>query len=238
MLTAGFSQFGGGGGDYEDVQVSPRTSGLAIFALILGLLSMLVCCVPYFGAAVGGLALILGGIAVFTIASSQGARKGSGLAVTGIIFGIIGAVLGIGATFGFKVGGRYVADLGSMPVALQEGESLSSMPWAGSELSSGATQESIDAFVTAINDKYGDLESPPASLLGYVGSFEGLDEAEVKGAMEAAEAAGYVSGAMPMALKGEKGTAIFIMPIDNSTGKIRNLGVWVDGGLVWLVEPE
>lgn len=236
MLTAGFSQVDGG--DFDEVRVGPPTSRLAIFALILGLLSMFVCCVPYFGAAVGGVALILGGIAVFTIASSQGTRKGSGLAVTGIVFGIIGAVLGMGATFGFKVAGQYLADAGSIPAALQDGESLSSMRWAGPELTTGASEESIDSFIAAITEKYGDLEPPPASVLGYFGTFEGLSEADMNGAMDAAKAAGYSSGPMPVALKGEKGTALFILPVDNANGTIRNIGVWLDGDLVWLVEPE
>jgi competence protein ComGC len=64
---------------------APRTSGKAIASLVLGFLSWM------FPAAIA--AIILGHIARSEIRKSTGRLKGSGLALTGLIFGYLGVVM-------------------------------------------------------------------------------------------------------------------------------------------------
>jgi hypothetical protein len=72
--------------------VRPRTSGLAIASMVLGILSLVFCWFTYIGVPVGILAIIFGGIAM-----SQTGRDptlgGRGMAIAGLVCGIIGIAI-------------------------------------------------------------------------------------------------------------------------------------------------
>jgi prepilin-type processing-associated H-X9-DG protein len=68
---------------------TPRTSGLAIASLVLGILGI-TCLLPIIGAI---LALILGIVALNQINKSGGSVKGQGKAITGIVLGGVGLTL-------------------------------------------------------------------------------------------------------------------------------------------------
>jgi len=71
---------------YAPPALGQRTSqGLAIAALVLGLIAFLTGWIPAWGLLIGGLAVVLGGIAVAK-------RQSKGMAITGIVTGAIGAV--------------------------------------------------------------------------------------------------------------------------------------------------
>lgn len=78
----------GGGMQYA----SRRTDGLAIASLITGILA-LVCCV--LGIVLGPAAAIMGFISRGRITSSGGTVGGGGLAIAGLILGVIGFIGGI-----------------------------------------------------------------------------------------------------------------------------------------------
>jgi len=83
--------YGGGGGypgGYGGGYAAPQTSKKAIWALVLGILSI-VCC----GFFAGIPALILGNSAKREIGASAGAQTGSGMAQAGVVLGIISIVL-------------------------------------------------------------------------------------------------------------------------------------------------
>lgn len=84
---------------------SPRTNGKAIWSLILGIASIVVFCVGFL---VGVPAIILGFSAKRDVALSGGAEDGRGLAVAGIVTGIIGTI--ISALFLALMGIGFVAD--------------------------------------------------------------------------------------------------------------------------------
>jgi len=69
--------------------MSPRTSGLAIASLILGICAFM-CCVS------GALGLILGIIALSKIANSEEPLQGRGLAIAGIITSVVGMIIALG----------------------------------------------------------------------------------------------------------------------------------------------
>jgi Domain of unknown function (DUF4190) len=68
----------------------PRNDGLAIASLIVGILSLLCC-----GIILGPAAAIMGFISRNRIAQSGGAIGGGGLAMAGLILGIVGFLLWI-----------------------------------------------------------------------------------------------------------------------------------------------
>lgn len=79
---------GGYGGDYGGGYAQPVTNQKALWAMILGILSI-ACC----GILAGIPALILGNSAKKEIAASGGAQKGDGMAKAGVILGIVSIVI-------------------------------------------------------------------------------------------------------------------------------------------------
>ena len=69
---------------------APRTDGLAIASLIVGILSLLCC-----GVILGPAAAIMGFISRNRITQSGGAIGGGGLAMAGLILGVVGFLLWI-----------------------------------------------------------------------------------------------------------------------------------------------
>jgi hypothetical protein len=67
---------------------APRTDGLAIASLIVGILSLLCC-----GFLLGPAAAIMGFISRNRITASGGAVGGGGLAMAGLILGVVGFLL-------------------------------------------------------------------------------------------------------------------------------------------------
>jgi hypothetical protein len=70
----------------------PKTNGMAVASLVLGILGF----ICFLGAICGGVAIILGISARKKIRESGGAEKGDGLALAGIILGAVFVVLQIG----------------------------------------------------------------------------------------------------------------------------------------------
>ena len=77
---------------------SPRTDGLAIASLVIGILSI-VCSAGCLGIILGPTAAIMGFIARQRISTSGGALGGGALAMIGLVLGILGFVLSVGAFF-------------------------------------------------------------------------------------------------------------------------------------------
>lgn len=71
----------------------PRASGLAIASLVLGIASLT--CSGVVGIIVAPIALVFGVRARRTISQSNGWRTGDGMAVAGIVLGVIGIVISV-----------------------------------------------------------------------------------------------------------------------------------------------
>ena len=77
---------------------APRTDGLAVASLVIGILS-LVCTVACLGIVLGPTAAIMGFISRQRVASSGGSIGGGGLALAGLILGVIGFIASVGWFF-------------------------------------------------------------------------------------------------------------------------------------------
>lgn len=84
------AQFGGSGEGFDAQYGESRTSVMAIASLILGIISMLACCV---GAIPGVPAAGLGIAAILAINANQSRLTGRGMAITGVVTGTIGLFL-------------------------------------------------------------------------------------------------------------------------------------------------
>jgi hypothetical protein len=77
---------------------APRTDGLAIASLVIGIIS-LVCFLACLGIVLGPTAAIMGFVSRQRISSSGGALGGGTLATVGLILGIVGFVVSVGWFF-------------------------------------------------------------------------------------------------------------------------------------------
>ncbi len=82
----------GGGGPYGAPPAAPPMSGRAVTALVLGIASVVVCCL---GPLLGVPAIIVGLRARKEIVAAQGRAGGDGLALGGIIAGVLGSLVGL-----------------------------------------------------------------------------------------------------------------------------------------------
>jgi len=77
-------------------QPAPATSQKAVWALVLGIISLLGCFCFYIGGfALGIPAVVLGLMARKEIRASQGYQTGGGMATAGLVTGIVGIVLNV-----------------------------------------------------------------------------------------------------------------------------------------------
>ncbi len=79
----------------EVVGSEDRSGPMAIVALICGILSMLCCVVPVFGFILSIAAIVLGIIESKKIGRGESNAKGKGMAIAGIILGVVGVLAGI-----------------------------------------------------------------------------------------------------------------------------------------------
>jgi hypothetical protein len=84
---------------------SPRTDGLAIASLIIGILS-LVCSVICLGVVLGPTAAIMGFISRQKVATSGGTVGGGTLALVGLILGVLGFLASVAWFLIIIIGGR------------------------------------------------------------------------------------------------------------------------------------
>ncbi|MCW2847836.1 MAG: hypothetical protein JWR90_1810 [Marmoricola sp.] len=82
----------GAPGGYGAYGVPQKTSPLAIVSLVLGIVG--ICCGQLFVLSIG--AIVTGSIGRNQIKQSNGQLKGGGMALAGLILGVVGIVVGIG----------------------------------------------------------------------------------------------------------------------------------------------
>jgi hypothetical protein len=79
-----------------NMPMQAKTSGFAITSLVLGIVAVpFICCCTYLSIALGIAAAIFGFLAKNEIKSSNGLKKGDGMALAGIILGFASAVISL-----------------------------------------------------------------------------------------------------------------------------------------------
>ena len=92
-----YGKYTGGAGEKEEngyayktvMDGVPRSRGWSVASMVLGILSVLCCCITYGGLVMAALAI------VFAIVSRRNLGYFDGMAIAGLVLGIIGSVFGI-----------------------------------------------------------------------------------------------------------------------------------------------
>lgn len=79
----------------------PKNEGMAVGALVCGIIGTLCGVIGCFGVVIGPVAIVLGVVARRRIRDNGGFTRGDGLALAGIVLGIIGTVASIGWLIAF-----------------------------------------------------------------------------------------------------------------------------------------
>lgn len=118
------------------------TSGLAVAGLVIGIIALISSVVPLlnlFSFPLVLLAIIFGGIAVFQTA--KGKRGGKGLAIAGLVLGIIGLLI----TVGMYAGASAASDAASAGTSSGVSSAQQSAPAAGSSADAAGSADTAGA---------------------------------------------------------------------------------------------
>ncbi|MGN6407944.1 MAG: Ltp family lipoprotein, partial [Curtobacterium sp.] len=131
-----------------------RTAGLAIAALVVGIVAFVFGWVPVFGAILGVVAIVLGAIALRK-------RQSKGLAVTGLVLGAVAAITSI--TFAAGLGAAFNSASDSAKQSSVVAETATPAPVAAEESESASPSESAEPSEAASES----TEAAPATPVEY-----------------------------------------------------------------------
>ncbi len=193
-----------------------RTSILAILSLVCSL----VCVIPFLGL----LGAILGIAAMFGISRSQGMLRGNGMAVTGIVVGLLVTViwLGIGigmAQFNGALGKRFIAPVASVVQALEADDFKTARGSFDKSLNSAVTDEQMTAFVASYQAELGHFKSMPQSLMEMFTAYS-----QVGPAMQNYQGG---KGEIPLPANFDKGPAIVLIELPTNQSQPPPSGTWM-----------
>lgn len=212
----------------------PRTSIMAILSLV----ASLVCFIP----GLPTIGSVLGVFALIGISSSKGRVKGSGLAVAGIVLGLLFSMLQIGAVLGANALMKEYAKFGEPVLLVESGDSSGFRKYLSTEVDAAVTDADIAAFKAAYAADAGAFEGVPKGIIPVFREFANLGKA----GQQPNQNAIHYSDAVPVPGRFANGTRLIWAAIDqnqsnrvNSFPAIRNIGVLkADNSVLWLVDPE
>jgi len=211
-----------------------RTSVLAVLSFVSGLGGLILCCIP----PVGLLGVLFGVPALFSIGASRGQKRGTGLAVTGVVLGLIGAAFGTAVYFGVAQVVAIGADRARQVIAHAEAQDLAQLqPEFASRIRGEVTQERVAAFHAAYHAEVGAYQAVPTSPLGMLRLASEADQA----AWDRIGKLGEVyDGAFPIPAEFDRKPGFVVVAIDSNAGRpmpLLNLGVLPNDGsdIIWLL---
>ncbi len=225
---------------YEAWEETPRDSRLSILA-VLSLVFSLTCLLSPLG-------IILGVASLFTIAGSGGRRHGKGLAIAGVVIGLVCATLltfiGVGIlSFLDQFNRQGLRPAGEMMASIDGKDHAKSRVLMNAALSAATTDQAIDEFRAAYQVDWGAFKAMPSSFLDML-SMYGTVGQQMKGGKQFNNNPNRPIFPLPAHFENGPGIVLFelylgkpeVMP--GSPGSVANIGVLMkDGTMRWLMDP-
>jgi hypothetical protein len=218
---------------FEAEPVSPRVSVLAVASLVFGIL----CCVPTFGL----IALILGGAGMVAISRSEGRLTGRGLALAGMILGLIGTIFTAVAGFITLQGVAQVQSLSGSYSFVEQKDYKHFRELLTTSASQQLTDDQIEEFHQKVNAAWGKNIGATKGLGEFISGYQAILP-RMQG-MQPTSSSGQ-GVAFPVPMRFEKGTAPAVIELDGQqkttrgTPAIDNIMVMDQGGqAIWLIPP-
>ncbi len=225
--------------DLPETVMPERTSVMAVLSLVLGIV-----CVPVFGL----IGMILGVFALFGIKASRGRVSGTGLAVTGIILGILmtvvwGTCLG-GSVFVLNMARTQIGPAaGAIIVSAQSGDYEGVKGALASSTQTRIAPEDVEAFRSALAAEMGAYKGGAGSMSQLFDEYRSFFGAIGQSGGGAAGQIQSYDNHMPIPLEFENGWAmVWIgMPRDGQGGgttiPIENIVVMTPTGAEIVLVP-
>jgi len=229
-----------GGATANPYIVSPphRTSILAITSLVLGILSIFVC----FFQVVGPLAIFVGVFALIAIARSDGTLAGKGLAVSGIITGLLSLILGLVMLFGTFFAVNQIGRYGQLVTDAQTKDETAVAAWLSSTAEGVADSPTLDAFADATDDSLGTFSRVTPGLGAFFMSLPKIERLNPSD-LHTYQARGLTP--IPIPAEFAKGPATLLVVVSQAEpmtgsafGKVVNMAVIPEGStkVIWLFD--
>jgi len=230
-----YSDFGSS--DQAAVYDAPeRTSVLAVASLVCSL----ICCLP----AVPTIGMMLGAGAIVGITKSNGRVGGRGLAIAGVVVGLIMTVMQLFAFFGIVQFGKLIRSgfggpFESFAVAVEMRDFNTARAQLEPGLAQGLSDEELEAFRDTVVNTLGAYRSQPDSLLDWTMALSAQAQN-----MQRLQARGE---GMPLTPTFDSGTVLaymffdsnLISPTGSVQGAITNIAIAMpDGTTLWLNDPN
>ncbi|MFG0283498.1 MAG: DUF4190 domain-containing protein [Phycisphaerales bacterium JB039] len=221
--------------DFDLPPAEARTSVLAVLSLISGIAGLVVCCIPL----IGLLGVALGVPALFSISASRGQKKGTGLAITGVVTGLIGAGLGTAMIFGIS---RGISEFAGYAIVFEhiEAQDVDAVRAEfASSVRSDITAERLAAFRAAYQAEVGAFTGMPEGLGEWLTAYSAMGNA---GAQAVQSMGGVYQAAFPIPLQFDGGAGYGVLALEQGgAGRppLLNLGVLPRGAgdVIWLLPP-
>jgi hypothetical protein len=230
--SADASDFG-----HEPPPPASRTSLLAVFSLVFGVIGLLICCIP----GPGIIAVILGVGALLAISTSQMRLTGRGLAISGLILGLISSVISLGIWVGVTIA---FGQLGPYPEVLehiQAGDRQAVSDMLSSSSDAALTDQRMAEFMDAVQEKWGPFERP-AEGLGEI--LRGYYDSAPQNIQNRFRSDYPDERPFLIPARFRDGLAVVCIVLDRrettpaGRATIRNIGVGTrDGRIIWLLDP-
>ncbi len=222
--------------DFQDYHEDgpPKTSVLAILSLVCSL----ICFIPGLSA-IGSL---LGVFGLIRISTSNGKIKGSGLAIAGIVIGVLVSLLWIGGAVALQQVSKGYVNMAQIMPDIDSGSYDSARGQLSSATRPFATDEAFEEFKAAYTADAGAFTGMPEGLWELLMTFGELGQAQDPNTIPERP---YGNQQAPISGKFANGPRWIIIGINsgesNDAGTFRaldNVGVWAsDGSIIWLVDP-
>jgi len=230
-FNRGFSDFGPG----DEVIAPERTSLLAVGSLIVSIISLVACCVP----GPGVLGVVMGVAALPGISRSHGRVGGKGMAITGIVIGLIATLLSVLLWLGGSMGWSQVA---SRFDGVFDPDPAVTRAMMARSFTNAFTDEDHALFLAEVESEWGAFRGVDRSLASALGRYfgEGQSLQVITNAPPS-----YQSRMWPMPADFDNGrTFVIAIMVQGQTAPdglpaLENFGVVSRDGsrIIWLIDP-
>ena len=227
--------YAGGGPQpgYEAWYEQPRESSLSIMAVLSLIFSILCLTAP--------LGIIFGVASLFTIGASGGRKHGKGLAISGIVVGLVFSTC---MTFAIVsswsvvqlMQGQLALPAAKTLKAIEDGDIVTAKQGMGPKLTAAVTDEQIAEFRNAYQAELGKFKGTSQTAWEMIENYSKVGKAWEP--FSQTQQAGRRNDLAPVVMEFEKGHAILGLVMQHSE-KPENLVIFTNSGkAIWLVDPR
>ncbi len=214
------------------------TSVLAILSLVCGVLGILLACLIIGGAVFGPLAILLGIIALLT----KGAKGGGGLAIGGIITGLISIVIAASIAFGFGAAFNQFAKFGDIAAEAQRGDVDAVRARLSTTASNELTDQQITDWGQGLTSEWGQSQGAPGGIFEIFGGYTAF--ADYPNFAQWLQNQGQQNDVIPVPVGFDQGRSLIFIRLDTASASgspgLADVAYIYrdDSGLVWLRAGE